>query len=30
VKLYRQDRIGDWNGVFAQLERDLSRLSGSQ
>ena len=30
VKLYRQDRIGDWNGVFAELELDLSRLSDSR
>ena len=30
VKLYRQDRIGDWSGVFGQLERDLARLSDSR
>ena len=29
AKLYRQDRIGGWGGVFAEIKRDLSRLSDS-
>ena len=26
AKLYRQEKIGDWNGVLEKLNRDLEKL----
>jgi hypothetical protein len=26
VKLYRQDKLGDWNGVFERINRDLTQM----